>query len=65
VLWSQLNGEGLDTAWIWTQPLRPLLQEPRFLELLRALKLPEYWRVAGWPAFCRAKGENDFECFAR
>jgi hypothetical protein len=28
---------------------------------LRAMKLSEYWRVAGWPEFCRT-GADDFEC---
>ena len=54
---------GLDLAWFWTTPaLRSLRREPRFLELLKAMKLPEYWRIAGWPEFCRPKDANDFEC---
>ena len=62
-LWFDIrSASGLDSAWIWTPPLRPLLNEPRFLELLRAMKLPEYWRVAGWGDFCRPKGAEDFEC---
>jgi adenylate cyclase len=50
------------TAWIWTPIYRSLGNEPRFLELLGTMKLPEYWRAAGWSEFCRPKGENDFEC---
>jgi hypothetical protein len=62
-LWSDMRPAGADLAWIWTTPaLRQLRHEPRFLELLKAMKIPEYWRVAGWPEFCRPKGENDFEC---
>jgi TolB-like protein/Tfp pilus assembly protein PilF len=53
---------GLDPAWIWTPSFQPVRNEPRFLELLRAMKLPEYWRVAGWGDFCRPKGGDDFEC---
>jgi TolB-like protein/Tfp pilus assembly protein PilF len=47
---------------IWTPVYQPLRSEPRFLELLRGMKMPEYWRAAGWSEFCRPKGDNDFEC---
>ena len=47
---------------IWTPVYQPLRSEPRFLEFLRKMKMPEYWRAAGWSEFCRPKGENDFEC---
>jgi TolB-like protein/Tfp pilus assembly protein PilF len=50
---------------IWTPVYRPLRSEPRFLELLRRMKMPEYWRVAGWSEFCRPKGDNDFECIEK
>jgi TolB-like protein len=64
-LWSDMRSARVDLAWIWrTPPFWPLRNEPRFLELLRAMKLPEYWRVAGWPGFCRPMGANDFECAA-
>jgi adenylate cyclase len=54
---------GNDTAaLIWTPIYHSLSNEPRFLEFLRTMKMPEYWRVAGWSEFCRPKGENDFEC---
>jgi TolB-like protein len=62
-LWFQMRSPGgLDPAWIWTPSFRPVRNEPRFLELLRAMKLPEYWRLAGWGDFCRPKGGDDFEC---
>jgi hypothetical protein len=35
---------------------------PKNRAWLRAMKPPEYWRVAGCPEFCRPKGANDFEC---
>ena len=47
---------------IWTPVYQPLRSEPRFLDLLRKFKMPEYWRAAGWSEFCQPKGENDFEC---
>jgi tetratricopeptide (TPR) repeat protein len=65
ILSAQMHTGGVDPAWIWTPPLRPLRREPRFLELLKLLKLPDYWRVAGWPDFCRPKSDNDFECIAQ
>jgi len=62
-LWFNMRSPpGLYTGWIWTPSLQPVRNEPRFLDLLRAMKLPEYWRVAGWGDFCRPKGANDFEC---
>ena len=49
-------------ALIWTPVYQPLRSEPRFLEFLKAMKMPEYWRAAGWSEFCRPKGDNDLEC---
>ena len=49
---------------IWTPVYQPLRSDPRFLEFLRKMKMPEYWRAAGWSEFCRPKGDNDFECIA-
>ena len=47
---------------IWTPVYQPLRSEPRFLEFLRMMKMPVYWRAAGWSEFCVPKGDNDFEC---
>jgi TolB-like protein len=49
-------------GFIWAPVFKPLRNEPRFLELIRAMKLPEYWRVAGWCDFCRPTAGDDFEC---
>jgi TolB-like protein len=49
-------------ALIWTPIYEPLRNEPRVLNLVRSMKLPEYWRAAGWPTFCRPKDADDFEC---
>ncbi|HEY2123983.1 MAG TPA: hypothetical protein VGG94_00860 [Chthoniobacterales bacterium] len=49
-------------ALIWTPAYQPLRNEPRFLEFLKTIKMPEYWRVVGWSEFCHAKGDKDFEC---
>jgi tetratricopeptide (TPR) repeat protein len=62
-LWFDMRSPGgLDCAWIWTPSLQPVRNEPRFLDLLRAMKLPAYWRVAGWGDFCRPKAGDDLEC---
>jgi TolB-like protein/Tfp pilus assembly protein PilF len=50
---------------IWTPVYQPLRSEPRFLEFLRKMKMPEYWRAAGWSDFCRPRGDNDFECIGK
>jgi adenylate cyclase len=64
-LWFDFHSPtGLDSALLWAPVFRPLWNEPKFHELVRALKLPEYWRAAGWGEFCRAKGADDFECIA-
>jgi TolB-like protein len=64
-LWFDFRSPaGLDSPLVWTPVFRPLWNEPRFHELVRALKLPEYWRSAGWGDFCRAKGTDDFVCGA-
>ena len=53
-----------ESGFIWLPVLKSLRKEPRFLNLIRAMKLPDYWRVAGWGDFCRAKEADDFECIA-
>jgi TolB-like protein len=54
----------VDLPLVWMPPFHQLQNKPRFLQLLRETKMPEYWRVAGWGDFCRAKGADDFECGA-
>jgi len=63
-LWFNYHSSAavFDLSLIWTPIFQPLRKEPRFLELLKAAKLPAYWRQAGWGDFCRSKGADDFEC---
>lgn len=35
---------------------------PQTRAFLKAVRLPEYWRKAGWPDICSPVGEDDFEC---
>jgi len=51
-----------ESGFIWLPVFKSLRTDARFLELVRAMKLPEYWRVVGWGDFCRAKPGDDFEC---
>jgi TolB-like protein len=53
-----------ESGFIWLPVFKSLRKEPRFLDLIRAMRLPDYWRVAGWGDFCRAKGADDFDCVA-
>ena len=39
------------------------LSDPRFKEIVRDLKLVDYWRASGnWGDFCHPVGTDDFEC---
>jgi TolB-like protein len=51
-----------ESGFIWLPVFKSLRKEPRFLDLIRAMKLPDYWRVAGWGDFCRPKEADDFDC---
>jgi TolB-like protein len=65
-LWFDFHSSaGIDAAFIWTPVFQSLRNEPRFLELLKTMKLPEYWQIAGWGDFCQPKDGNDFDCTVR
>jgi Tfp pilus assembly protein PilF len=49
-------------AGIWSPPFKALRNDPRFKDVLRRLRLVDYWKKHGWPDRCRPKGEDDFEC---
>jgi len=47
---------------IWRPMHRKMRQLPAFKDLLRDLKLVDYWRTTGnWGDFVRPKGDDDFE----
>lgn len=54
------NGATLLT---WLLPTSGLRADPRFKDLVKELKLDQYWRESGhWGDFCKSVGEDDFEC---
>jgi TolB-like protein/DNA-binding winged helix-turn-helix (wHTH) protein/Tfp pilus assembly protein PilF len=51
-------------AWVvWRRILMDMRRLPGFKDLVRELRLVDYWRSSGnWGDFCRPIGRNDFEC---
>jgi adenylate cyclase len=47
---------------VWMPTFRNVRKDPRFKDLLRDLKIVEYWRATGnWGNFARPVGADDFE----
>ena len=63
ILWesAEIEDDIIKNAWMWPQFDR-IRKSPRFKELLEHYGLPNAWRQIGWPKFCHAVGEDDFEC---
>jgi len=48
---------------IWRPIHKDMRRLPGFKDLIRNLKLVDYWRASGnWGEFCHPVGEDDFEC---
>ena len=47
-----------------TTTMAALRGNPRFAQLAEDLDLPAYWRLRGWPKFCRSVSQREFECSA-
>ncbi len=43
---------------LWTPNMALARQDPRFVDLLHRLGLIDYYRVSGWPDFCRPEGSG-------
>jgi tetratricopeptide (TPR) repeat protein len=38
---------------VWNHTCGNVWADPRFIDFVEEFGLPEYWRIAGWPAMCR------------
>ena len=47
---------------IWHPIAADFRQSPQFKQLVRAAGFLAYWQERGFPDFCRAVGDDDFEC---
>lgn len=63
ILWENADIEDdiIKNAWIWPH-FSGVRKSPRFKKLLEHYNLPNTWRQLGWPKFCHAVDDNDFEC---
>jgi hypothetical protein len=58
-----LNGTYLPA--LWFPSLARYRATPEFRQLVRDLKLADFWRATGnWGDYCRPVGTDDFECGA-
>ncbi len=58
---ADIEDDIIKNAWMWPH-FADMRKSPRFKELLEHYDLPNAWRELGWPKFCRAIGDDDFEC---
>jgi TolB-like protein/tetratricopeptide (TPR) repeat protein len=59
---SYVNMQSLGVYYIWLPTCRHVRKDPRFKDLLRDLKIVDYWRETGqYGDFARFLGTNDFE----
>jgi TolB-like protein/tetratricopeptide (TPR) repeat protein len=49
---------GNDSFFLWDLKMRPLRQDPRFVELIRKNGFIDYWDKAGWPPLCKRDGQT-------
>jgi len=52
----------LDTTWFNYPITNPLRNSVTYKNLVRRIKLDEFWRESGFPVNCRPIGEDDFAC---
>ena len=50
------------TAWLWHPSYAPVRKTERFKAFVQSAGLVDYWRVKGWPEFCRPMADDDFVC---
>ena len=52
----------VDGTWLLFPAMKPLYSRPGWKDLMHLNHFDDYWRVHGWPPFCRPVGDSDFEC---
>ena len=57
-----LSASGTFNAFLWHPTYAALRKTERFKAWVRAEGYVDYWRVKGWPEFCRSLGADDFVC---
>ena len=50
-----------NSEFLFTEESAALRQHPRFGEVIRGIRLDEYWDYHGWPAMCERSG-TDIVC---
>jgi len=58
---ADIEDDIIKNAWMWPH-FADMRKLPRFKDLLEHYDLPNAWRELCWPKFCRAIGDDDFEC---
>ena len=54
---------GGDLSPLWSNWESGVRSDPRFKDIVRELKIVDYWRASGnWGDFCKPLGTGDFEC---
>lgn len=48
--------------YVWLPQFAEARRLPQFKTLMRDMGVVAYWQEYGWPAECRPRGTNDFEC---
>jgi tetratricopeptide (TPR) repeat protein len=60
---SLVDLSGTVTGMLWWPFETDLRSDPRFKEIVRDLRLVDYWRSTGnWGEYCRPVGDDDFAC---
>jgi hypothetical protein len=55
-------GDIHDTSWLDYTILNPIHNSEAYKQMIRSIKLDDFWRENGFPTSCRPLGEDDFAC---
>jgi len=59
---GEIGGSAGDNGFLWHPSYAPVRKTNRFKAYVRSAGLVEYWRVKGWPQWCRPTIGDDFAC---